>query len=101
MSNYQEIMQEISRLEREAAAIRSAEKSEALKEVRRLVGLYGMTEGEVFGANRPANRPAKSPVAPKYRNPQNNETWTGRGRKPLWVVNALNQGATMEQFLIS
>lgn len=28
----------------------------------------------------------RSKVAPKYRNPANSEqTWTGRGRSPLWV----------------
>ena len=40
-------------------------------------------------------------VKPKYRNPWNtNETWTGRGRKPKWVVEALEEGHEMEEFLI-
>ncbi|RME59368.1 H-NS histone family protein [Candidatus Parcubacteria bacterium] len=40
-------------------------------------------------------------VPPKYRNPDNPaETWTGRGRKPKWVEEALNQGKTLDDLLI-
>lgn len=35
------------------------------------------------------DRPAKSPVAVKYRDPKNpGNTWTGRGRMPRWLVAA-------------
>ena len=35
---------------------------------------------------------ARKPVAPKYRNPDNPEqTWTGRGRQPTWVKEALKK----------
>ena len=37
----------------------------------------------------------------KYRNPKNSEeTWTGRGRKPTCLVNALDQGQSLEDFAI-
>lgn len=37
----------------------------------------------------------------KYRNPNNSEeTWTGRGRKPTWLVNAIDQGKQLEDFYI-
>ena len=40
-------------------------------------------------------------VPPKYRNPNNpQETWTGRGRKPRWVVALLEQGYTLDQLKI-
>lgn len=39
-------------------------------------------------------------VAPKYRNPENAEqTWTGRGKAPLWVQ-ALQAAGTLESALI-
>lgn len=38
----------------------------------------------------------------KYRNPSNEEeTWTGRGRKPTWLVNALAEGKELEDFAIA
>lgn len=45
---------------------------------------------------------AKSAVAPKYRNPENSaQTWSGRGKRPLWFVEALKRrGVTAEHLLI-
>ncbi len=38
---------------------------------------------------------------PVYRNPSNSaETWTGRGRQPKWVRNALAKGACLEDLVI-
>lgn len=37
----------------------------------------------------------------KYRNTENSEeTWTGRGRKPTWLVDALAAGRNIEDFAI-
>ena len=37
----------------------------------------------------------------KYRNPNNSdETWTGRGRKPTWLVAALDEGKELSDFYI-
>ncbi len=38
---------------------------------------------------------------PVYRNPSNSaETWTGRGRQPKWVRDALASGASLEALRI-
>ncbi|MGR3365902.1 MAG: H-NS histone family protein [Sagittula sp.] len=40
-------------------------------------------------------------TAPKYRHPENPElTWTGRGRKPSWFIDALAAGTPAEDLLI-
>ena len=46
-------------------------------------------------------RPVRKPVQPKYRNPNDNEqTWTGRGRKPRWVEECINNGINLTDLLI-
>ena len=36
-----------------------------------------------------------------YRNTEdNNDTWTGRGRKPTWLVEALSAGKNLQDFAI-
>ncbi len=41
----------------------------------------------------------KAPV--KYRDPSDvNNTWSGRGRKPLWVVAYLEQGGSLESLAV-
>jgi DNA-binding protein H-NS len=43
----------------------------------------------------------RAKVAPKYRNPKNAaETWTGRGRTPLWVQ-ALKDAGQLDAALIA
>ena len=40
-------------------------------------------------------------VFPKYRNPkQPTETWSGRGKQPRWLAEALQAGHTIEEFVI-
>jgi DNA-binding protein H-NS len=40
-------------------------------------------------------------VSAKYRNPDNPaETWAGRGRKPKWVQDRLDQGTPLNDLLI-
>jgi DNA-binding protein H-NS len=51
---------------------------------------FGFSLAELVGGAKPGT---KAKAAPKYRNPENVEqTWTGRGRKPQWIVDALNAG---------
>ncbi len=43
----------------------------------------------------------KAKGIPKYRNSLDpNLTWSGKGRKPAWVVTYLGNGGTLEQLLI-
>jgi DNA-binding protein H-NS len=40
-------------------------------------------------------------VLPKYRNPQTAETWSGRGKRPRWLVAAMKSGHKIEEFRIA
>ena len=37
---------------------------------------------------------------PKYRNPDNEAVWSGRGRRPTWLIAALNEGGNLDEFVI-
>ena len=60
----------------------------------------GVSLAEILGS-KPA-KGAKAAVSAKYRNPKNSEeTWSGRGRKPRWLVVAMTSvGAKLDYFLI-
>lgn len=74
----------------------------------------GAGRGKAAGAEKtPAKRGRKpgskagvraskgSKVAPKYRDPATGATWTGRGKRPRWMADALAAGRTEASFLIS
>ncbi len=53
-------------------------------------------DGEMKRARRPYPK-----VLPKYRNPKNrSETWSGRGKQPLWLKAQLRSGRKVDDFLI-
>jgi DNA-binding protein H-NS len=50
-------------------------------------------------SNRPRRQYPK--VFPKYQNPaEPSETWSGRGKRPRWLVSALKSGKPIEDFQI-
>lgn len=52
-------------------------------------------------AMAPTSDQAKRFVAPKYRNPINHlQTWTGRGKQPHWVRDAIAAGKTLDDLQI-
>ncbi len=58
----------------------------------------GMQPEEILQYN---GRRRKSTGKPKYRNPANPEqTWTGHGKKPGWLKQAVENGADQESFRI-
>ncbi len=78
---------------------RERERSEIKSKVEAMIEKSGFSIDEIFSRGRGAMKGRT--VAPKYANPENkSETWTGRGRKPKWLVAKLNKGAKIEQFAI-
>ena len=75
-------------------AIASAPRSSRLW--RQLAEKRGFSVSELFGG-----RGRGKSSAAKFANPDNRaETWTGRGRKPNWLVAKLSKGAKMTDFAI-
>jgi DNA-binding protein H-NS len=64
-------------------------------------GIEGADEMRSLGANGKERRRYPK-VFPKYRNPQiPGETWSGRGKRPRWLVAAMKSGRKIEDFKIS
>jgi DNA-binding protein H-NS len=60
----------------------------------------GFTLAELTGV--PGAKKTKAVSPPKYRHPENPEqTWTGRGRQPDWMKDALENGQSKDNFLIA
>ncbi len=73
------------------------------EKIERLLKSSGLTLADVYPTRGGKGaKGLKSVVAPKYRNPENaTQTWSGRGKRPLWFVQALKKrGVTAESLLI-
>ena len=81
-----------------AIAQKRVDEAAATKEaLRAMAEKAGFNLNELFG-KRGGKR---GPSSIRYRNPKDaSQTWTGRGRKPNWLVDALKKGARIETFAI-
>lgn len=72
-------------------------RKEALAAVEAKAAEMGFSLSELTGGAK--TKGTKS--APKYSHPENPaKTWTGKGRQPNWVKDALANGKTLEDLLI-
>jgi DNA-binding protein H-NS len=73
-------------------------RKKALAEADAVVRQHGFTIDQLFGK---APKTTRAAVAPKYSNPSDpSQTWSGRGRKPRWIIEALESGKTLEDLSI-
>ncbi len=85
------------------AAARDRERSDLKKKLAEMAETHGFSVSELFGGARGGRGAAKgkSVGAAKYANPDNkSDTWTGRGRKPNWLVDRLKKGGKLDDFSI-
>jgi DNA-binding protein H-NS len=123
MASYSELVQQISDLQKQAERQRKEEYSTVVKSIKRQIAEFGITADELgFSAAKAPSKRGRKPgskaskparkarakranagikVAPKYRDSASNNTWTGRGKMPRWLVEATASGRTLESFLIA
>jgi DNA-binding protein H-NS len=91
-----------AKVQKAIAVARDRERTELKKKVADLAETHGFSVAELFGAARTrAAAKGKSVGVAKYANPENkSDTWTGRGRKPNWLVDRLKKGAKLADFAI-
>ena len=78
---------------------RARERSVLKSKVAELAVSHGFSIAELFGTNGRAK--SKATGIAKYANPDDaTDTWTGRGRKPNWLVARLKKGADLADFAI-
>lgn len=96
MSNsYAEITKQIAELQALAASAREAEIAGAKAQIKEIMQQYGLTVADVTGGSKLKTTKVKATVAAQFKNPETGETWSGRGRAPLWLA-----GKDKEQFRI-
>lgn len=115
VTKVEKLQKQIDALEKQKQAIASKEKMSVLRQINAQIALYGIASNElIFGSQakstprltaslgksgtktRKTTAGIKVPV--KYR--QGDNTWTGRGRQPKWLVDYLAQGGKLEELLV-
>lgn len=82
------------------AAAKEKERMELKRKMAEMAETHGFSVTELFGG-RGVRGKGKSVGVARYANPEDRtDTWTGRGRKPNWLLERLKKGAKLEDFAI-
>jgi len=97
-----ELQSLIANAEAQMHAAKTNQVQELRKKIDTLLGNAGLTLADVYPTRGGGKTGKRGVVAPKYRNPEDaSQTWTGRGKRPLWFAAALKKrGVTVESLLI-
>ena len=76
-------------------------KKTLLADLERVARDAGVSLTDLFGDAAAKAGKAKKPVAAKYRNPNDvSQTWSGRGRQPVWLAALLAEGKKLEDLAV-
>ena len=99
-----ELQSLIANAEAHMQEAKSNQVQEIRKKIDTLLSNAGLTLADVYPTRggKASKAGKRAVVAPKYRNPEDaSQTWSGRGKRPLWVVAALKRrGVTLDSLLI-
>ena len=96
MTSYAEYVEQIAKLQALAETARHNEINDAIKKIKELMQLHGVSVEDLSSGRSAKATKAKATVAAQFKNPETGETWTGRGRAPRWL-----DGKDKEQFRIN
>lgn len=86
-------------LQKAKAQARDRERKALKEKIDKLLKDTGFTIFDIYGLG--SKKRGKSVSVARYANPDDpTDTWTGRGRKPNWVLAQLKKGEKLENFAI-
>ena len=86
---------ELRTLHREIGALIASKRTEALEELRARASILGFTADDL------APKKTRKNGAKRYQDPDNpGNTYGGKGKKPQWLVEALESGRQLEEFAV-
>jgi DNA-binding protein H-NS len=92
----EDLSQLINDAQKALKTVDTRRRAEAKLAAEKAVKEFGYSLDEIVTATSKGSK-----GAPKYANPEDpTQTWTGRGRKPNWVVEALKSGKSVDDLAI-
>lgn len=92
----EELQKLIADAQKALKSVDARRRAEAKRAAEMAAKEYGFSLDEVMEAGAKGSK-----GAPKYANPEDpSQTWTGRGRKPNWVIEAISAGKSMDELAL-
>lgn len=99
MTTLQDLIQQRDALNEKIEEMQKTLRAEALSEIRAAMREHQISVEDLGLTGKTARQP-KVKGEPKYRNPVTQQTWSGRGKRPQWIHDALADGQSLDKYLI-
>lgn len=81
--------------------LKKVETGRVVADIHKMMSDYGITAFDLgFGKGKGSKAAAGPKGQIKYRSADGVKTWTGKGRKPNWILDAVAAGKSMESFAV-
>lgn len=100
MATLEELLEQQKSLQKQIDDARAVQKEDVIKSIKAEMAKFGITAKDLgFQIKGKKSKEAEKVV--KYRNPANEEeTYSGHGRQPNWLVKEIEKGKKLEDFKI-
>ena len=99
MTTLQELIQQRDELNARIEAMQQELRAEILAEIRATMQEYDIRLEDLAAGGKSTQRD-RVKAAAKYINPITQQTWSGRGKRPQWIHDALADGQSLDKYLI-
>lgn len=101
----QRLAEQQAELERQIATVQALEKAAALQTITALMGELGITLADLEPTKKPPRGKAhvvkfKATSGLSYRDPASGALWSGRGRRPAWVLRWVAEGRDLAALVV-
>ena len=104
-TTYLELKAQAEKLMQQAEEVRKKEIAEVVADIKEKMALYEITAADLGLEAAGGSKRGKKKVGPstpavvRYRSP-NGDEWSGMGRQPAWIKEAIEQGKSKEDFAV-
>ena len=103
MATYLELKAQAEKLMQQAEEARKKEIAEVVADIKTKMQEYGITASDlgiaVSGKRASKKVGPSTPAVVRYKN-NKGETWSGMGRQPQWIKDAIAEGKSKEDFAV-
>jgi len=80
---------------------KSAAKNRLIDDIKAIAKNSGFSLEELLGSAQPGPKRVRTTTAAKFRSPHDHsQTWSGRGRRPHWIIALLATGQNLDSLAI-
>lgn len=102
MPTYLELKAQHDQLVKQMEEVRQEELASTIADIKEKIAAYNLTAADLGFGSKSSTKKSKatsSTGTAKFRGP-NGELWTGMGRQPAWMKEAIEKGSKKEEFSV-